>query len=93
MSGGPVPCRSCAAPIWWAVTEPAGKAIPLNNGVSPDGNLAVWRDQSGNLRARALVLDEEPAEHERRAVAHFATCPEAKAHRRPRSPRPGWGNQ
>lgn len=78
-----VPCRSCGAPMWWATTE-AGKAIPLDDQPTPDGNLAVHRDPNGVLHARGLVLDEEPLEHEHRATSHFATCPHANQHRRRR---------
>lgn len=77
-------CRSCGAQIWWATTDPAGKNIPLNlpNG---EGNLAVRRDDRGQLVARALVLDEEPGQGETRGTSHFASCPNASTHRNRRA--------
>lgn len=72
-------CRSCGAPIWWAVTE-AGKRIPLDE---PDGvgNLIAWRDHLGYLRARS---NPDPGPGEYLARSHFATCPHADAHRKPK---------
>lgn len=78
-----VPCRSCGAPIGWCVTE-AGKRIPLDAEPVPDGNMVVLA-QFGNAPGLALPFD--PAKHEgwTRWRSHFATCPNADKHRRPRA--------
>lgn len=57
-AGGPgqrASCRSCLAPIWWAVNPKSGKLSPMDH-TPPDGQTAT--------------------------VSHFATCPNAKSHRR-----------
>jgi hypothetical protein len=74
-------CRSCHAPVKWARTE-AGKNMPLDVGadgellVVPDGNVVVtgW---AGPLRLVRVVAAGE-GQHR----SHFASCPNAKAHRR-----------
>lgn len=67
-------CRSCGAPIFF-VTTTKGHKMPIDRASVPDGN--VWVDPDtkiahvGNPPAGAL-----------RFVSHFATCPNAKRHRR-----------
>lgn len=71
-------CRSCGAPILWAVTD-KGRRIPLDPEPSDDGNQFVYRDVDAKLRATA----REPARiASTRHVPHFATCPNARQHRR-----------
>jgi hypothetical protein len=70
-------CKSCLAEIEWAVTE-AGKAMPVDVGEAPGGNLAVGYPSGrsrGAFRVRVLVGCEEPQPGERRTVSHYATCP------------------
>lgn len=74
-------CRSCSTEIAWA-TSPTGALMPIDAAPTPDGNVAIHRDQRGDLHARVLKAGEEPLEHERRGTSHFATCPNADAHRR-----------
>jgi hypothetical protein len=76
-------CRSCGAPIWWAITE-KGRRMPLDPpGTHPDPNLYAWRDHVGILHVGA----ENPATIASltETTSHFATCPNADQHRRPRS--------
>lgn len=82
-------CGSCGAPIRWAKT-PAGKRIPLD--AEPDrarGNVRL-----GYIGGEELALVLAGAELEAARIdgdlflAHFATCPNAAAHRRPTNPRP-----
>lgn len=74
-------CRSCGAPIWWAMT-PKGRRIPLNApGDHPHPNLAVWRDDTGVLRASPTPPEGLTVTA---TTSHFATCPQADEHRRPR---------
>lgn len=77
-------CRSCGRDIWWATT-PGNSLIPLDAQPHPAGNLAVHRERNGDLIARPLKGDEEPRSDERRGISHFATCPNANAHRRRRT--------
>lgn len=73
-------CASCGADVFWAIT-PAGKRMPVDPNPVPDGNVAIYRDHLGALRARVLRAGEQPSAYERRGVAHFATCPHADRHR------------
>jgi hypothetical protein len=63
------------------------RAIPLNKTPDPEGNVAAYRDTGGVWRARVLAKDEQPAPHEKRYQTHFATCPDAGRHRKPKPAR------
>lgn len=67
-------CSSCKADIMWARTS-HGKRMPIDPEPRPEGNLAVYRDHMGQIRARTLGEGQEPETYERRAMPHFATCP------------------
>lgn len=75
-------CRSCRAEVVWCVTA-GGKAMPVDVEPVEDGNVVLEDD--GDLVAtvvppgQGLLGDERP-----RYVSHFATCPNADEHRRPR---------
>jgi hypothetical protein len=71
----PTTCTSCGAEIEWAVTA-AGKRIPLDVGDTPDGNLVLLED--------GRAIHRSPATTGTPRRAHFATCPHARRHRRPR---------
>ena len=53
------PCRSCHAPVIWAVTS-AGKSMPVDRDPAEDGSIALqWRERaSGLLREHGLFADE-----------------------------------
>jgi hypothetical protein len=70
-------CRSCDAPIKWAKTR-AGKTIPVDAEPSADGNLVLVPDFLGGLFALAADSDPDKPRHK----SHFATCPNADAHRK-----------
>jgi hypothetical protein len=77
-------CRSCGAEISWAETI-NGKRIPLDRRTRSDGNLVrAGEDSDGTLVVRTLRQDEDPGPLTLRWVAHFATCPDRKEHRRRR---------
>jgi hypothetical protein len=84
-------CRSCDAPVLWAVTTANGKSQPLDPEPRPDGNLAVHHTATGGYLSRVLKTGEEPEPYERRMQTHFASCPKAGAHRRPRPKRDRFG--
>lgn len=70
-------CKSCRAPIQWAVTS-RGKQMPVDAGTAPDGNAAVRKLPGGALGVRHLRADSPLADGERRTVSHYVTCPDAK---------------
>ncbi len=71
-----VPCSSCQKPIIWIKT-PKGKSMPLDATPNPAGNVVI-RDGL----AVVLKLDEFETEKGRRFMAHWATCPNAKSHKK-----------
>lgn len=81
-------CRSCGAPIEWAITE-ADKRMPLNIGMDENGPVVEKAAQSeiqdGHetrvLRVRAFMplLDGGQA---LRRMPHHATCPQGKEWKR-----------
>lgn len=64
-------CASCQAPIVWAWTE-TGRRIPLD--AATEKRFVVTLDARGEPQARMRAT----------YVAHFASCPNADQHRRPR---------
>jgi hypothetical protein len=86
----PAACRTCDAPILWAVTT-AGKPMPLDPAPAADGNIILTgqtgRTTSGGSAPECRVDDTmtlpgiDPPE---RFKSHFATCPQASQHRRKR---------
>jgi hypothetical protein len=73
-------CKSCGAEIVWAVTE-SGKPIPVNPLDGYGGNLELVTDNRGVTTA---VVNNTL---KRGYTSHFATCPNAKEHRKPASAR------
>lgn len=72
-------CRSCGAAITWARSED-GRAMPIDKDPVAGGNLVV---ENGVARVAAPDLFDQRPRH----VSHFATCPQAKEHRRSRGKR------
>ncbi len=72
-------CRSCGAEIVWAKHEGTGKIAPLDEPPNPAGNVILFRD----YRSRDPVyrIDTLPGGESGRTTNHFATCPDAEAHR------------
>lgn len=80
-------CRSCGAPIRWAVTA-TGKRIPLDPEPVDGGNVLLHEPIDGG-ESIATVVGKAPApslfgDDAPRYVSHFATCPNADQHRHPR---------
>lgn len=65
----------------WATTD-NGAHMPLGAVPTDDGNIAVHRDEGGDLRARVLGTGDQAAPWEKRGTSHFATCPNADQHRK-----------
>lgn len=69
-------CKSCGAPIRWAKT-PSGSSVPLDAEPVASGNVALRSD------GIAIYLKAgEPRPAGATFVSHFATCPDAKQHRK-----------
>ena len=77
-------CRSCGAPLLWALTK-KGRRIPLDRNPVPDGNIEIEEADEGPPMSRVVSGQGElspglfPAT---RYKSHFSTCPNAKRHRR-----------
>lgn len=67
-------CRSCAAPITW-VEQTNGKKHPLDG--SPDDLVAVGLETEGGVGGREVQHVDTTIN-----LSHFATCPDARTHRR-----------
>lgn len=65
-------CRSCDAPIVWAVTVPNARRMPFNDPVI----LSPVMDP----REGVVLVDMD------RTTSHFATCPDAARWRRNKAP-------
>ncbi|HMI85960.1 MAG TPA: hypothetical protein VK550_17805 [Polyangiaceae bacterium] len=73
-------CRSCGARIVWAKT-PAGKAMPLDADPVTDGNIVLEEDNAGAIaHVRSAAFGGVGVFHK----SHFATCPNAARHRKPK---------
>lgn len=86
-------CRSCGAPVIWALTE-AGKRIPVDPEPMAGGNIvlsdkpfrprpdgvgpAVYIPRA-HILSQAEGMTRRPAPEARQS--HFATCPDAEAWR------------
>lgn len=86
-------CNSCGNPIVWATTL-NDKRIPMDARPDPKGLFLLRRDpappprssfhQNGPawLAVPASSAEPPPREGEARYTSHFATCPNARQHRR-----------
>jgi len=78
--GGGGYCRSCRAPIHWA--EINGKRHPVDRAIDAGGNIILWKSPDGSLHGRVLKKGEPAPEGHPTRKSHFATCVNAKQHRR-----------
>lgn len=80
------PCRSCGAPVYWALTR-EGRRMPIDAEPVATGNvLLTLRRSTGALTCTVLgagVLVEIESGR-RRYTSHYATCPQAASHRKTR---------
>lgn len=69
-------CSSCHARIVWCLSAASGKPIPLDPEPKLGGNVEVVND--------SIARVVPPADRAERPlyVSHFATCPNAAAHRK-----------
>ena len=84
----PVPCRSCQAPVVWAITAKTGSKIPLDPHTSPSGTIAVIGTSHVTGQPLAHVFTQADLALARAHgtpalfTSHFATCPQADAWRK-----------
>lgn len=85
MSAWPIStCRSCPEHIIWTTSVTTGKRMPVNAEPDPDrGNVLLLSGNDGP-ESRVLTAAEVMARPTRGGLylSHFATCPNARAHRR-----------
>ncbi len=79
-------CRSCHAPVIWAVTK-KGKREPVDAVPVPNGNIVLIEDRlPPDEQGRAQILSHHLGKNaggamdlgEDKHVSHYATCPHAK---------------
>ena len=77
-------CSTCAAPVLWCRTA-KGKAMPLDVEPRADGNIEL-RPQPPHGRVVAVYIKTtgtlDMLAQPVRFASHFATCPQAKKHRK-----------
>ncbi len=87
-------CSSCGARIFWAVTAMNGKSMPVNAEPDTDGNLDIQPAADPRDPPIAHILEKHgrhriPAGMQPRGfvrhMAHWATCPNADLHRKPKA--------
>lgn len=79
-------CDSCGARVIWTLTLKTGRSMPVDELPSEDGNvvLCLEEDGKGPPISRVLSKGEHVDATTARHKSHFATCPNAAQHRRPR---------
>ncbi|MEU5939392.1 hypothetical protein ABZ807_09395 [Micromonospora sp. NPDC047548] len=73
-------CRTCQAPIIWAVTD-RDKDMPVDAQPSDKGNVALSVDDKGRVRARVVPAHLAFGRKDLR-LSHFVGCPDAPKWRR-----------
>lgn len=77
-------CRSCGAPVTWAIVGHGGKYMPLDTEPTPDGIVKKVGELDNGLPV--VEVDDGPSllddGTERRFTTHFATCPDADGWRK-----------
>lgn len=83
MTGFPTEqCRSCDAPIIWAVTN-RGTNIPIDAEPSSDGNIRLIDRSTLGVAPQAMVLSTTARFGKRELyTSHFVACPQATQWRR-----------
>ncbi len=77
-------CRSCGAKVRWIEMDSTGKLAPIDNTPSENGNVFINQFNKG-----VVLTPLGKSEIESRFgkvdlyLNHFATCPDAKSHRKP----------
>lgn len=78
------PCRSCRAPVVWAVAE-TGRRMPFDPDPRPDGEWRLAASPAGRLPRAVHVPEARRAALAGELLApHWASCPDADRWRRRR---------
>lgn len=72
-------CKTCLAPIFYAIVASTGKLIPINAEPSIDGNVIIREGNNSGKSYAKVTKKEDP---EAIYVSHFATCGQAKKWRK-----------
>lgn len=82
-------CKSCGAPVRWVTFPATGKHAPLDLVRTLNGSIALLDPAADKPQAYVVAKEHRPgtlfATHETLYVSHFATCPNAGQHRKPRT--------
>lgn len=76
-------CRTCKQPIRWAVTTDH-RRIPIDPEPADDGNLRLMYAQGERYPTALVIPAHQRAQYPELYRTHFAICPDADQHRRPR---------
>lgn len=75
-------CNSCGAAIEWAISDKTGKRMPLDAETSDRGTIRAFTP-IGQPEVYCRVIPKRERERgELLYTSHFATCPNAKQHRK-----------
>jgi hypothetical protein len=77
-------CSSCGAAIIWTTTK-LGRPMPVDAEPTPTGNIVLVDGGGGAPKAIYKRPEEIAALSCERYISHFATCPHADQHRKPKS--------
>ena len=75
------PCGSCKRPVIWTLTD-RDKRMPVDATPSTAGSVALSM-LDGQVRSRVVEVKLRFGRRDLH-TSHFATCPDAAKHRRPR---------
>jgi hypothetical protein len=74
-------CRSCGAPIIWALTR-NDKRMPIDVGPVEGGNVEIVARDTRRDVPYVVVHAQPPMGVDKLYMSHFATCPNAETHRK-----------
>jgi hypothetical protein len=78
----PAECRSCKAPVYWAVTT-AGNRMPVDVDQVPGGNIELEPMLFGTeLRSQTVAHIVKPEPEVLRYRSHFVSCPDRREWKR-----------
>lgn len=78
-------CRSCGAPVIWALTV-KGNATCFDAQPNTEGTFVLRRGKrTATIYTKYVKTDDEEYAGEPRYTSHFASCPNADQHRKDRT--------